>query len=106
MFMARERERVFSMSKFSTHVATEQDEQMRANPYGRIYGDYGAESKHVNAFVEAAGGMYNDSDSEEDQYIEPPRESYPEDRGIVAFAEVARESRRQRRDPNDIEMEF
>ena len=99
--MARERERVFGLQKFSiqhdTEMGTAGDQQeTQANIFSRIYGaneaDYGRDKK--NTMLE---------DSSDAGYVEPARTSYPEDTGILPkFGNKPKPSR----NPDDIEMEF
>ena len=87
--MARERERVFSMSKFST-MANEEDEdsntQMtRAEVFNRIYA--------ANDIPSARGMGTIEDDSVDEEYVEPERTSYPTNQGIVNFGQVPRPNR-------------
>ena len=76
--MARERDRVFSLSKFQTQAEHEQEsleaakEKERKNAfYNRIYG---AGEDNKKTYVE---------DSSEAEYLEPERTSYPVNEGIT-----------------------
>lgn len=85
MSMAKERERVFSFSRFTT-MAEDEQEESNTNVYGRIYGASGFGGNPKQPF----GNM--DDDDEGTGYVEPPRTSYPETPGIQAFHQVARKS--------------
>lgn len=83
--MARERERVFALQKFSyqeeaelgTNADQQQDNQ-HTNIYSQFYGaNYGA----VAAAAATKNTMLDDSSDAE--YVEPARTSYPEDQGIL-----------------------
>lgn len=72
MIMARERQRVFSLSKFSTQASLDDPEEdtkdrvTYSNVFSRIYGEQA---------VGKAGATADDSSDIE--YIEPERTSYP-----------------------------
>ena len=101
--MARQRERVFSMSQFQTQA--ELDIEMEKKPH-----DY------TNIFSQAFGNIYGDNnatrgkgddDDVEHAYVEPARSNYPEDVGIVgSFGQVKREQKIDKDDPDEIKMEF
>lgn len=103
LMMARERERVFSLSKFATQAETEQgttdQEETQANLFSRIYGanenDGGYGRNNKNTMLD---------DSSDAEYVEPPRTSYPEGTGIMD--KFGARPNRSRRSPDDIEMEF
>ena len=102
--MARERERVFSLSKFSTQTDTDEiDEKAKesakfSNIFSRIYGETtvqtNASGKRITAKTDDSG----------DEYIEPERTSYPQQVGIVGFNQVSRA--KPKKGDTDIELEF
>lgn len=76
MIMARERQRVFSLSKFSTQASLDdpedeaKDRVTYSNVFSRIYGEQNV----------APGGMKGGAtadDSSDMEFIEPERTSYP-----------------------------
>ena len=71
MSMAKERERVFSLSRFSTMADDEQQQESAVNVFSRIYGAPGFGDSAKQPF----GG---DDDQEDTGYVEPARTSYPE----------------------------
>ena len=79
--MARERERVFSLSKFSTLAETENgdQEETHTNIFSRIYGaneaGYGTDKKNTQVA----------DDSSDAEYVEPARTSYPENGVLNKF---------------------
>ena len=103
LMMARERERVFSLSRFATQADTENGTndqvETQANIFSRIYGaneaDGGYGARNKNTMVE---------DSSDAEYAEPARTSYPENAGILN--QFGSRPNRSGRSPDDIEMEF
>ena len=94
--MARERERVFSLSKFQTQVETEEQQETNANLLGLIYG-----AEATRGSVAAFGD--DDMEDSEDQFIHPARNDYPEMDVQQNFGAIPRASRR---DPADIDIEI
>lgn len=73
MLMARERERVFSLSKFSTQAGEDDEEETSANIFSRIYG-YGGNSGG-RAF--GSNVDLDDDDNEDTAYAaKPERTNY------------------------------
>jgi len=101
MLMARERERVFSLSKFSTQASMDETEPNEggsgtfSNIFSRIYGD-------ANVDPKANGKRRTADDDSEVDYVEPERTSYPQQAGIVGFGQVPR----AKKGDMDLEMEF
>ena len=91
--MARERERVFSLSKFQTQVETEEQQETNANLFGLVYGGEG---------TRASVADFGDEDSE-DQYAHPERADYPEEAIANNFGDVARGTRKS---AADIDRDF
>ena len=85
MVMARERERVFSLSRFTTMAEEEAQEESSANVFSRIYGPGGGADKKPFGGVEL-----NEINLEDDTEYIDPRTSYPEQAGIVGFDKVQR----------------
>ena len=87
--MARERERVFALQRFSQQEEAEQGtktEQQQDNQNNNVYSQfYGANYGAIAAAADNKNTMLDDSSDAE--YVEPARTSYPEDQGILnAFA--------------------
>ena len=93
LVMARERERVFSLSKFQTQVETEEQQETNANLFGLVYGGEG---------TRASVADFGDEDSE-DQYAHPERAEYPEEAIANNFGDVARGTRKS---AADIDRDF
>mmetsp|Transcript_15167 Transcript_15167/g.20587 ORF Transcript_15167/g.20587 Transcript_15167/m.20587 type:complete len:201 (-) Transcript_15167:139-741(-) len=76
MLMARERERVFSLSRFTT-MADEEQEETAANVFSRIYGPSGGGPSPTQN--KPFGGLeLNEINLEDDTGYVDPRTSYPE----------------------------
>ena len=82
MVMARQRERVFSLSRFTTMAEEDAQEETQA-AYSRIYGASPGLDKPNFGSVDL--GEINLEDDTE--YVEP-RTSYPTQVGIVGFNQV------------------
>lgn len=88
--MARERERIFSLSRFATQAETEADEaykEAKKQAYTRIYGG----EDNIPVGKELSPRVVQAMMDDDAEYQEPARSFYPEDVGIVhSFGEVPR----------------
>lgn len=111
MLMSRERERVFSLSKFSTQAAEEDQQETSDNIFSRIYGYGGGKSSSRGAFGTNIN-LDEDDDDDDDldtRYLGPERTSYPEQTGIhTKFDNFNRSSKSKggKANPDEIEMQF
>ena len=106
--MARERERVFALQRFSiqeqdeingANNADQQKDNQNLNIFSHIYGNnYGG----ANNAADKKTTIMDDSDDAE--YVEPARTSYPEDQGILN--NFAARNKPSRVPDGDDDMEF
>ena len=106
MILARERQRVFSLSKFSSQSTLDdpdeenKDKVTYSNVFSRIYGEASVSPRRTGKNGATA------VDSSDAEYVEPERTSYPVQAGVANnFKDFARPPKRMTGDM-DFEMEF